>query len=85
METEDREARDSFFSEAAARLDVDEAHDRMHAVEEEMKPLARAIVALAITSPEALRAKAMVAFWQVAHLCASDAQYCVDDDDEEEA
>jgi hypothetical protein len=66
------EDRSRFFSEACARLDVHEVSDRLHAVGEEMKPLARAIVALPTTSLEALRAKALVVFWEVAPLCAGD-------------
>jgi hypothetical protein len=69
------EDRSRFFSEACARLDVHEVSDRLHAVGEEMKPLARAIVALPTTSLEALRAKALVVFWEVAPLCAGDTEY----------
>lgn len=70
---DDAEDRSRVFLEACARLDVDEVHDLMHAVGEEMKPLARAIIALPTTSPEVLRA--LVAFWEVAPVCASDAEY----------
>jgi len=44
----------------------------MHAVGEDMKPLARTIVALPTTSVEVLRAKVLVALWEVAPLCAGD-------------
>ena len=79
-EAENMEARCRFFSEATLRLDVDKAHDRMHAVGEEMKPLARAIVALPATSIEVLRARALVAFWQVAPLSCGDTTYDFDNE-----
>jgi hypothetical protein len=49
-DSENRENANRFFSEACARLNVHEAGERMHAVGEEMKPLAQAIVALPATS-----------------------------------
>jgi hypothetical protein len=55
--SDDKEGRTQFFEEACARLDGADAGDRMHAVGEEMKPLAQAIVASPATSMEALRAK----------------------------
>jgi hypothetical protein len=76
----DKEGRRECFEQACARLDVDDAGDRMHAVGEEMKPLARAIVASPATSMEALRAKALVTFWQIAPLCAGHARYDFDDE-----
>ena len=76
----DSEDRSRFFSEACARLDVNGAGDRMQAIEEEMKPLARSIVASPTKSTEALRAKALVAFWQVAPLCAGDTEYYFDNE-----
>ncbi len=67
--------RERVFSEACDRLDVHSAGERMHAVGEEMKPLARAIVDLPTTSLEVLRAKTLVALWEVAPLCADDTKY----------
>jgi hypothetical protein len=77
---DDAEDREKFFSKACARLNVHEAHDRMHAVGEEMKPLARTITALPTTSLEVLQAKALVAFWEVAPLCAGDTTYYFGDE-----
>jgi hypothetical protein len=71
---DDADDRERVFSEACDRLDVHSAGERMHAVGEEMKPLAQAIVALPTTSLEALRAKTLVALWEVAPLCASDTE-----------
>jgi hypothetical protein len=71
----DAEHRGRVFSEACIRLEVNNAGDQMHAVGEEMKPLAQAIVALPTASLEALRAKTLVALWEVAPLCASDTEY----------
>jgi len=67
--------RESFFSEACTRFDVQEASDRLQAVTEEMKPLARTIVALPTTSMEVLRAKALVTFWEISPLSADDTKY----------
>jgi hypothetical protein len=78
--SDDKEGRREFFEQACARLDVDDAGDRMHAVGEEMKPLVRAIVASPATSMEALRAKALVTFWQIAPLCAGHTRYDFDDE-----
>jgi hypothetical protein len=47
----------------------------MEAVHEEMEPIAEATNALSCTSIEGLRAKALVAFWEVAPLCAGNAEY----------
>jgi hypothetical protein len=73
-------ARDDFFAEMIDRLAVREAGDRMHAVYEQMKPLARAISALPTTSIEALRAKALVAFWEVGPISASNSKYEFDNE-----
>jgi hypothetical protein len=51
----------------------------MHTVGEEMKPLARAIIALPTTSLAVLRARALVAFWEVAPFSASETQFSFDD------
>jgi hypothetical protein len=67
-----------FIQEACSRRDVDEAGDRLHAVFEEMTPLARAIVALPATSMEALRAKALVSLWEVAPLTADSNEFYFD-------
>jgi hypothetical protein len=72
-------AREKYFGEMIERLAVHEAGDRMHAVYEQMKPLARAILALPTTSIEALRAKALVAFWESMPSFAHSTTYSFDD------
>jgi hypothetical protein len=44
-----------------------------------MKQLANAISAAPVTSIEGLRVKALVAFWEVAPLCAGDTEFSFDD------
>jgi hypothetical protein len=44
-----------------------------------MKQLANAINAASVTSIDGLRAKALVAFWEVAPLCAGDTEFSFDD------
>jgi hypothetical protein len=44
-----------------------------------MKQLANAINALPVNSIEGLRAKALVAFWEVAPLCADQTEFSFDD------
>jgi hypothetical protein len=44
-----------------------------------MKRLANAINAASVTSIEGLRAKALVAFWEVAPLCAGDTEFSFED------
>ncbi len=45
----------------------------------EMKPLENAINAMPVTSIEGLRAKALVALYEVAPLCAGDTEFSFDD------
>jgi hypothetical protein len=58
---------------------VDEADDRLSAQHAEMKQLANAINAASVNSIEGLRAKALVAFWEVAPLCAGDTEFHFED------
>ena len=44
-----------------------------------MRPLEIAINDAPVTSVEGLRAKALVAFWAVAPLCAGDTEFSFDD------
>jgi hypothetical protein len=53
--------------------------DALHAIHNEMKQLANAINAASVTSIEGLRAKALVAFWEVAPLCVGDTEFSFDD------
>jgi hypothetical protein len=67
------------FSDSCERSGANEADDVLSAIHEEMKQLANAINAASITSIEGLRAKAMVAFWEVAPLCAGDTEFSFED------
>jgi hypothetical protein len=67
------------LSECCRRSGVDEAAAALHAIFKEMAPLANAINAAPVNSIEGLRAKALVAFWQVAPLCAGDSEFTFDD------
>jgi hypothetical protein len=67
------------FDESCDRWDVGEASDALHAIFKEMAPLANAINAASVTSIEGLRAKALVAFWEVAPLGAGDSEFTFDD------
>jgi hypothetical protein len=56
-----------------------EASDALSATFLEMKQLANAINAAPVTSIEGLRAKALVAFYEVAPLCKGDTEFSFDD------
>jgi hypothetical protein len=58
---------------------LDDACARQSAIWEEMKPIADAINASPVTSIEGLRAKALVAFWEVAPLAAGDTEFSFED------
>jgi hypothetical protein len=65
------------WSERCVR--VDGADDGLSALYAEMKQLANAINAASVNSIECLRAKASVAFWEVAPLCAGDTEFSFED------
>jgi hypothetical protein len=67
------------FSDSCERSGANEADDVLSAIHEEMKQLANAINAASVTSIEGLRAKALVAFWEIAPLCAGDTEFSFDD------
>ena len=67
------------FDESCDRWDVREASEALHAIFKEMAPLANAINAASVTSIEGFRAKALVAFWEVAPLGAGDSEFTFDD------
>ena len=69
----------SAFSDSCERSGANEADDVLSAIHEEMKQLANAINAAPVTSIEGLRVKALVAFWEVAPLCAGDTEFSFDD------
>jgi hypothetical protein len=66
---------DAAANEIDDRLGLDVAGDQHHAVFEKVEVIARAIETLPCTSIEGLRAKALVAFWQVAPLCADHTEF----------
>lgn len=61
------------------RVGLHDACERLDALAQEISPIANAILALPVTSIEGLRAKAMVAFREVAPLSAGDLEYDFDD------
>jgi hypothetical protein len=63
------------WEEARERNGLDDVCARQSAIWEEMKPIADAINAASVRSIEGLRAKALVAFWEVAPLCAGDNEF----------
>src|ERR1700676_2735964 len=67
------------FSDSCERSGANEADDVLFAICQEMKELAYAINAAPVTSIEGLRVKALVAFWEVAPLCAGDTEFSFDD------
>jgi hypothetical protein len=67
------------FQDSCEHLGVDEASDTLHSVYEDMEPLMKAINAAPVNSIEGLRAKALVAFYEVAPLCAGDTEFSFDD------
>jgi hypothetical protein len=67
------------FSDSCERSGANEADDVLSAIHQEMKQLANAINAASVTSIEGLRVKALVAFWEVAPLCAGDTEFSFDD------
>jgi hypothetical protein len=67
------------FKDSCKRSGADEADDALSAIHDEMKQLANAIKAAPVTSSEGLRAKALVAFYEVAPLSAGDPEFSFDD------
>jgi hypothetical protein len=67
------------FSDSCERWGVREADDALSATHDEMKQLANAINAAPVNSIEGLRAKALVAFWEVAPLGAGDTEFHFED------
>jgi hypothetical protein len=67
------------FQDSCEHLGVDEASGTLHSVYEDMEPLMKAINAAPVNSIEGLRAKALVAFYEVAPLCAGDTEFTFED------
>jgi hypothetical protein len=67
------------WEELREHTGLDDACARQSAIWEEMKPIADAINAASVNSIEGLRAKALVAFWEVAPLCADQTEFSFED------
>lgn len=67
------------FSDSCERSGAKEADDALSAIHQEMKQLANAINAASVNSIEGLRAKALVAFYEVAPLGAGDTEFSFED------
>jgi hypothetical protein len=66
-------------NEISERIGYVDAAERLSAIWEEIEPIAGAIDAASVTSIEGLRAKALVAFWEVAPFCAGDTTFHFED------
>ena len=67
------------WEETCERNGLDDACERQSAIFKEMTPLVNAINAASVTSIEGFRAKALVAFWEVAPLCAGETEFSFED------
>jgi hypothetical protein len=67
------------FEDSCERSGANTAGEALHAIFKEMAPLANAINAASVTSIDGFRAKALVAFWEVAPLGAGDSEFTFDD------
>jgi hypothetical protein len=67
------------FDDSCMRSGVDETSNALSAIHDELKPLANVINAAPVNSIEGLRAKALVAFWEVAPLFAGGTHFSFDD------
>jgi len=66
------------WSNSSARR-YDDTADALSAVHDEMKPLANAINAASVSSIEGLRAKALVALWEIEPLCQGETEFSFED------
>jgi hypothetical protein len=76
---EDTPAIGKAFSDSCERSGAHEADDVLSAIHQEMAQLAKAINASPVNSIEGLRAKALVAFWEVAPLGCGDTEFHFED------
>ena len=67
------------FEDSCKRWGVRETSDELSAIFKEMAPLANAINAASVSSIEGFRAKALVAFWEVAPLGAGGSEFTFED------
>jgi hypothetical protein len=70
---------DKAFEDSCESSGANAAGKALHAIFKEMAPLANAINAASVTSIEGFRAKALVAFWEVAPSGAGDSEFTFDD------
>jgi len=67
------------FEDSCKCSGANEAGEALHAIFKEMTPLANAINAASVSTIEGFRAKALVAFWEVAPSGADDTEFSFDD------
>jgi hypothetical protein len=67
------------FEDSCKRSGANVAGEALHAIFKEMTPLANVINAASVSSIEGFRAKALVAFWEVAPSGAGDTEFSFDD------
>jgi hypothetical protein len=67
------------FEDSCERSGANATDDALSAIHQEMKQLASAINAASVNSIEGLRAKALVAFYEVAPLCVGDTEFSFED------
>ena len=67
------------IEQSCKRSGTNEAQDALSAIHMEMESLANAINVASVNSIEGLRAKALVAFYEVAPLCADDTEFTFED------
>lgn len=80
LPAETRAKMSAAFEAACERHGADEAGEKLDAIAQELSPVANAILALPAASLDGLRAKAMVAFREVAPLACGDTEYCFDNE-----
>jgi hypothetical protein len=72
--------REAAAKEIDQRLGLDTSSDQLHEAYEKIEPVAKAINAMPCASIAGLRAKALVAFWEVAPLCCGATEFHFDDE-----
>jgi hypothetical protein len=70
---------ESAAKELYDRVGLDQASDRLHVAFEKIGSISKAIEGMPCRSIEGLRAKALVAFWEVMPLCAGDTEFHFED------
>jgi hypothetical protein len=67
------------FEDSCKRSGTNTAAEALHAIFKEIAPLANAINAASVSSIDGFRAKALVAFWEVAPSCAGETEFSFED------